>query len=358
MAKVWDLEFKLYEKGIDIKPIGIIDREVLKKRIDTLWDSGEVEKAVEENTPLNFRGRIGGGIVSVISKGNENAFVLLQRDEKAPRAPLCFDISAGMGDATTYEEQVVAQPTIPLLLKLVSEMYEIIPQKGDTYLVYIPSGIDKAYHSYLQSTGANTIISVVNKEGNYKIEFNSKDAEIGEFSKGITVRELGEKEVKIEKAIVTVEKDEKSIELILPHRIKVPEDISFYDAAPREAKVRGSFLSFYDGEHFGNVDLHDVGIIPHLTPLDRYVVLVFPDGEVIAYKSGGVQFQGTISCYLERVGLARAIKEGKTYGMTSKVEKLYKEAQKGNYIKFSDCIQNLKPIEELGNTIKSIIERK
>jgi len=367
--KVWEGEFGILESQLFFTPKRIIDRNDLINRIDPLWISGEVERAIREWLNIKFLGRIGGGVLPVIKSNSEIAFSLLQRTEDAPRSPSSYDICAGMGDASLNEiSSNVSQPIIPILIRILSEMYELIPKiEKETYIAYYPINIEeRILLYYLWTTAKNTIALINLSYKNKKPSYTTKIlpiAEIGEFSNGKTITEYnnkGEEVMRLKGVIVTQENNEKSVEVISPLLLNLPEYARPIDTVVKEAKVRAGLLhSYYDGEHTGNFDRHDLGLIPEKsTLLNRYVGLIYPDGYIKVYKSGDVIYEGSISTWSERSGLVKAIKEGKSEGMTSKVKKLCEEAYKGTKMRFSQEEISLYPLKVLRDEIMSIIQKK
>lgn len=356
------------EKTVVLEPIRLEDLKKWKETPSDAWKN--LEKLLHEEEPFELNVRLGGGVVPAIinpSNSNDYSFLLLERDEKAPRAPLSLDIPSGIDDATFYETQKSPEsPRIPIIVRLFSEGYEIIPVSYENgvpiYHVHYPRNLEKSYQSYMQSTGINTAALLAKRgEKAYSI-WVRESGEIGKFKNGWKiVEESKEYKLTIDGAQITFEPSEKSLEMIIPYVFSCSAQ-NLADTSIGGLKVKGDEKVFLDGEHFGEIDLHDIGLIlDKLKPLDRYILSLYPDGRVRGVYKGGeiVERNVDFSEYANKIGLPIAIKSGKTTGMTSKVEQMYKEGKRGNKIVTEEFGEfTLDAFVRIGNYLTSFYQIK
>jgi len=383
---LWMGEFTInpLEKKIDYTSTGVIDRKELMElaKADSTW--ANLEKYLMGREPFTVKGRLGGGILPFTNE----FYIVVQRDMGAPRMPGCLDTCAGVPDAIPEEvSSSPKQPIIPITPRLISEMYEVMPAvlRGDNLVEFnvivpnlegfLPSDLVPSIESYMETTGRNTASLVAHMKNLdvYLTKVMRKKGSFGKFKDGWTIKEAyGNSGIKIDGILVAYEKGEGSIEVTFPlyiplETLEKEEPLLVIDVQTREVKLVGGKVVYYDGEHFGPPPyVHDIGFVglPNLTLLDRYVLLLYLDGEVKVFKGGKVVYTGDFAGYAEKkdekgVSLRQLIKEGKTPGMTSKVEKLYEEATRWNETITPDGkSRSLRPFKEIGDYIKGLRETK
>jgi hypothetical protein len=372
MAKVWEVEIKQepQKREIIIKPTQLTEIKELKSRKDPNWQNPqEAPKLV---------GIVGGGVIEVVEEDGVRRIVTVQRDANAPRALLAIDALAGIGDASIMDETLKPRyPTIPLIYNLLCEMTEVLIQQEGIFVIPIPRNIPKQFR-YLFSSAAHASIDLLFKPP-FTI-YEDLNAEIGKFSEGWTIKEIiSEDQTKyrglaVYDTQITYEPEEKSLEIILPSEVYIKKSKRFgiLDLGTLKVKVKaGGRLAFYDGEHSGEPNYHDTSIdLRNVNPLNRFVLLFDPDGNVTVYKRGemivkDIPFQEYVDLKIHTsnhpplsqkspFSIRDAIKEGVTTGYTSKIKLLGSLYEKGISMKFEDGEASLKPLNIAINILEEI----
>jgi hypothetical protein len=255
---------------------------------------------------------------------------------------------------------------------IISEMYEIIPvrttENGNTVEIQLhtPQVDDRDVNLFLTTTELNTAAILILKYYKNKniVIYLRPDAIIGRWERNsynVVENSSDEKSKYKINAFLTSEPKEGSLEII--GNVLIPdldERTLFMDLGLRNVKIRGGF-AYIDGEHLtkGNPSLNDVGIEGgSFELLNRRIIYLREDGTANVYRGGKVLDYG-IDLYtlVEKYGTAKAIKEGKTSGATSKVWKLGEEGRRGNNAVFNldgkEVRYSLKPLAELTEILKS-----
>jgi hypothetical protein len=371
---VWVFESELYpsRKELILNPKNLMKIEEFKPRVSSntelqliLNEIGSGSFELEDKIIVTGH-RGGGGLLIFANEGKEHGALMEQRSKDAPREGSAYDISAGLMTGSPGSKKSMAIPTI------ISEMYEIIPiritENGKIVEVqlHIPRFDDPDVDFFLTTTASTTVAILYEKFYKNKniVIYQKPDAIIGRWERNsynvIENSSDGKSKYKIN-AFVTSEPKEGSLEII--GNVLIPnfdENSLFMDLGLKNVKIRGG-LVYLDGEHItkGTPSLNDVGIEGgSFEPLNRNIILIYKDGTANVYRGGKVLDYG-IDPYklVEKYGTAKAIKEGKTSGATSKVWKLGEEGRRGNNAVFNldgkEVKYSLKPIAELTEILKS-----
>lgn len=371
---VWVFKSKLYpsRRELILNPKELVEIGEFNSRASSNTDLQEILRKIEkglfelEDKVIVTGHRGGGGLLIFADEGSEYGALIEQRSADDTIAPNAYDISAGHMTGAPGSKKSMAIPTI------ISEMYEIIPvrisKNGKVVEVqlHIPQVDDPDANFFLTTTALTT--AAILSEKYYKnkniVIYQKSDAIIGRWEENsyivIENSSDGKSKYKIN-AFVTSEPKEGSLEII--GNVLIPnfdENSLFMDLGLKNVKIRGGFV-YLDGEHItkGNPSLNDVGIEGgSFEPLNRPIILIYKDGTANVYREGKILDYG-IDLYklVEKYGVARAIKEGKTSGATSKVWKLGEEGRRGNNAVFNldgkEVKYSLKPIAELTEILKS-----
>jgi hypothetical protein len=371
---VWVFESELYpsRKELILNPKDLVEIKEFKSRTSSNTGLQEIlRKILEglfelEDKVIVTGHRGGGGLLIFANEGKDYGALIEQRDAGAPREPYAYDIPAGLMTGAPGSKKSMAIPTI------VSEMYEIIPLRitnGNIVEIqlHIPQVDDRDVKFFLTTTALTTAAILILEEyckNKNIVIYQRPDAIIGRWERDsynvVENSSDGKSKYKIN-AFVTSEPKEGSLEIIGNILIPDVDEKSFFmDLGLKHAKIHGGFI-FTDGEHItkGNPSLNDVGIEGgSFEPLNRPIILIYKDGTANVYREGKILYYG-IDLYtlVEKLGTAKAIKEGKTTGATSKVWKLGEEGRRGNNAIFNldgkEVKYSLKPIAKLTEILKS-----
>jgi hypothetical protein len=395
MVEVWKVRITKdpTNKIIGITPIGIIDRNELKKIEDPKWSNPENE--------VELIGRTGGGVVPIIKVNGEHTLASVWRDPGARVFPVSGDILAGIGDLTVLDKEKRPRfPSLPLTITHIAEMDELIVQlnKGE-FLTPVPKNIPNEFKT-LYTTKAHTSINVVYPYYPRTIH-EAENSQIGKFKQSWTIEEVINDnpitKMVIDGAIITFEPPEKSIEMIFPVEISIDSGYGLLDLGTTPVKIkpggeyviyeeenRRNRIGFYDGECIGESDCHDRGFdLRKVKPLNRFVVLLYLNNSstprVTVYQNGDiVNFQqGTENIKLEDIpfqdfttlqlfkspekppfSIREAIQQGITPGYTSKVGELARQAKLQNPIVFEKEEVSLRMVEEMVKILDEIRKEK
>jgi hypothetical protein len=356
-------------REVIFEPKDIMELKEWKSISDENWKN--LETLLEKEEPFELDARLGGGVIPVYKNKNPS-FTLLQRSKDAPREPYSVDAPSGIDDATLSEvkrkllKEDPLTPQIPVVIRLLSELFEIMPVEIKDgipiYHIHSPTNLHEDYRNYIESTGITTAYWLASLQNlpQYSIWVN-RTGRIGKFKDGWTFEEkIGDKKEIFKGVLITFEPPEKSIEVVFPYEVSCDIPHFFLDSSIDRVKIRGREVYFLDGEYIGEPEFHQMGMINSrkLTPLNRYVLLLYEDGKLKVFKGGELEFTGDFEEYAKRIGLAEAILTEETYGMTSKVKELYRQAKRGNYIEIDGRVYSLSPFKAIGDYIEKLRKTK
>jgi|GEM_PF-5156104 len=370
---VWVFESELYpsRKELILNPKDLVEIKEFKSRASSNTGLQEILRKISKGVLLEDKvivtgHRGGGGLLIYANEGKDYGALMEKRGEDAPREGGALDIPAGIMTGSPGSKKSMAIPTI------VSEMYEIIPIRITEnrniveVRLHIPRFDDSDVNFFLTTTALNTAAILYEKYYKNKniVIYQRPDAIIGRWERNsynvVENSSDGKSKYKIN-AFVTSEPKEGSLEIIGNLLIPDVDEKSFFmDLGLKYAKIHGGFI-LTDGEHItkGNPSLNDVGIEGgSFEPLNRPIILIYRDGTANVYREGKVLDYG-IDLYtlVEKYGTAKAIKEGKTTGATSKVWKLGEEGRRGNNAIFNldgkEVKYSLRPIAKLTEILES-----
>lgn len=364
MPRVWTSQIAIDKKNreVTIFPVDIKERKEIEKSAKETIDKWRKAKEIlvsdlfEERIELPYPARIGGGVILTLEtskNSNDLWFVLQMRTKDAPACKFCMDITAaGIPDTTSREERNFQEGklyiSIPQIVRLLSEFYSELGiilgnSNSKTLYISIPRSIPKEVEEIFINTALNnyTLLPTNIKPPIIYIDHN---IEIGKFKNGYNIKEMGlgkgETIFELREAAIYVEEQSGSMEIISPWILSLfGKEFYLWDVQLRECKPIGVEIIMQDLEAIGEFDYHEKTIIPKVTLLDRYIILLSVTNPhsskgVITYKSGKKIFEGSLYDWFSTVGLEDALRAGMTPGLTSKMEALSLYAEKGISINF------------------------
>jgi len=372
---VWVYESELYptERKLILTPKELVEIREFKRQAS---QNEHLQKTLEEISTGTISGEKkviaghrGGGGVLIFHGEDEPGVLLMKRSDDAPREPNALDIAAGLMSGVKSKSQP------PGFIVIVSEAYEIIPALvgKDSIKMYLPSILtgNSTIDFFLATTALNTAAIL----GSYL--WGGKRLEISYIPGGCILGRFRRSVYKVIErspdgnssytydALITAEPKEGSIEFIMGtlmlHPSKEDTGYSFLDAGLRGKKARDFGFSYVDGEHItmGDPQLNDVGIVGgSFKPLGREIVKINSDATVNVYKDGKTLDHGIEpEKFIEKYGIGKAIREGRSSGATSKVQKVGEEGKKGNSVIFrvddKEREYSLRPIAIITELLKS-----